>query len=407
MLLPQAIALAEDLAASLKNIRGVKSCVETGELRRRLETIARIDILMEVDAKKFDAAALAKTLAAHAVSPQEPAPAIEFSEFLCFHGKHDSNLALHIFAWNGGARISYPALEVALTGNSDFWNSLPKAALATQARDEKEFFQALHLTWIPPEAREGKIAQVEKHSGELLEESDIRGIFHAHTTASDGVNTLEEMAKRCIDLGFEYLGISEHSQSAGYAGGLNADAIQRQREEIDELNSTFKNFKIFQGIESDILKEGALDYPAKILEKLDFVIASLHGQFQMGREEITERVCRALENPFTTWLGHPTGRLLLGRKGADLDMDQVLETAAKHKKSLELNSNPYRLDLDWRYARIAQQKKIPIGVFPDAHSMHGISDIRWGVLMARKAGLTKADIVNAKGLSEMEKWLKK
>lgn len=400
ILLPRALEAGEAVLAALAKVSGVKRAEETGELRRRLETVGSLDFVLETGAEAPKPKTIASALAKLEITPTDSDAA---DPELCFTGVNADGIAVRVFA---APAAKFAALEIELTGSSEFLAALNEKNGATaKFKTEAEYFAAHDLPWIPPEAREGDPREIARNIASLVEEKDIRGIFHAHTTASDGTATLAEMAARCQELGFEYLGVSDHSQSAGYAGGLKADAILRQREEVERLNAKFTGFRIFHGIESDIKNDGALDYPEKVLKEFDFVIASLHGGFQMPRAEMTERVCTALANPFTTWLGHATARLLLGRRGVDLDMDAVLAAAAKHRKSIELNANPYRLDLDWRHLRQARQKKIPIGIFPDAHSTGGIADFRWGVIMARKGGLTKADVVNTKPLKEMEAWL--
>ncbi|NUM88575.1 MAG: PHP domain-containing protein, partial [Bdellovibrionales bacterium] len=254
----------------------------------------------------------------------------------------------------------------------------------------------------PPEARE---AATEEVSTPLLEEKHLRGVFHLHTTASDGRNTLEEMVAACVERGWEYVGISDHSQSAFYAGGLKAQDIKRQRAAIDGLRGKFPGVTIFHGIESDILPDGSLDYPEKVLREFDFVIASVHGQMKMDRVSMTERLCCAIENPRTTWLGHMTGRLLLGRPGYGVDFEKILRAAEKTGAGLELNSNPYRLDVDWRLLPEARRRGVPVGIFPDAHSVAGLDDVKWGVLMARKAGLGPSHVSNTKTAREMKAWL--
>ena len=396
MLLPRALDRSLDIRAALAKLPGVKRAEETGELRRRLETIGSLDFLLETE-KTLGATAIEKALLKLEVEIADA----QGGSGLLFAGKLDG-VDLRVY---GASAANFAALDIQLTGSEDFLAKLPKSKAKGGFTSEEKFFQDIGLPWIPPEAREGDPREAASHTESLVEEKDIRGVFHAHTTASDGTATLAEMAEKCQELGLEYLGISEHSQSAGYAGGLKPDDILRQREEIERLNAKYKGFKIFHGIESDIKNDGALDYPEKILKEFDFVIASLHGNFQMPRAEMTARVCAAISHPRCTWLGHATGRLLLGRRGVDLDMEAVLEAAGKAKKSIELNANPYRLDLDWRHLRRARELKVSIGIFPDAHSTGGLEDYRWGVLMARKAGLGKADVVNTKPLKEMEKWL--
>jgi DNA polymerase (family 10) len=269
------------------------------------------------------------------------------------------------------------------------------------AESEEEIFAKKKTKVVTAEARDLGI------SGELLEVKDIRGVFHLHTTWSDGKNTLAEMVQKAEEMGLEYLGVSDHSKSAFYANGLEAKEILQQREEIAKLQKKYPKIKIFHGIESDILSDGSLDYDEEVLAKFDFVIASVHGQMKMSREQMTKRLCKALENPYTTWLGHWTGRLLLGREGYEFDTQEVLATAAKFGKGIELNANPYRLDVDWQILPEAVQRKVTIGVFPDAHSTRGLEDIKYGVMMARKAGLRKEHVTNSKSREEMEAWLQK
>lgn len=239
----------------------------------------------------------------------------------------------------------------------------------------------------------------------LIEEKDIRGVFHLHTTWSDGKNTLEEMVAAAEKLGYEYLGVSDHSQTAFYAHGLDEKRVLEQKEEVAAVQKKHPSVRIFHGIESDILADGSLDYPRSFLKNFDFVIASVHGQMKMKREDMTKRLCRALENPATTWLGHWTGRILLGREAYDFDLDEVLKCAGANGKAIELNANPYRLDIDWRLLPKAVKMGVGVGIHPDAHSVGGLSDTKYGVWMARKAGLTKAQVLNTKTRAEMEKWL--
>jgi DNA polymerase (family X) len=240
----------------------------------------------------------------------------------------------------------------------------------------------------------------------LVEEKDIKGVFHMHTQASDGANTLEEMVEKCIAMGWEYMGVSDHSQTAFYANGLKDKNILEQKAEIARLRKKYPNFTIFHGIESDILPDGSLDYPEEILEDFDFVIASVHGQMKMEKDAMTTRLCRAVANRHTSWLGHMTGRLLLGRAGYEFDFDKVLECAAEHGTGIELNSNPYRLDIDWRLLPKTEKAKVTIGIFPDAHSVQGLEDVHYGVTMARKGGLTRELVTNTMNAKEMSAWLK-
>jgi DNA polymerase (family 10) len=267
---------------------------------------------------------------------------------------------------------------------------------------EEAVFEKAGTAFVVPELRENPPVAV---SGDaLIDERDLRGILHVHTTWSDGLHSLRDMCEYVRSLGYAYIGVTDHSQSAFYANGLKPDRVLAQMEEIDRLNEELAPFRIFKGIESDILNDGSLDYEDALLGKFDFVIASVHSNLKMTREKATERVLRAIENPHTTILGHPTGRLLLSREGYPLDWDAVFEACARHKVAIELNANPYRLDIDWALIPEALRRGIPISINPDAHSKDGVHDTRYGVMVARKGGLTAAGCLNARGAEE---WLKK
>ena len=275
-------------------------------------------------------------------------------------------------------------------------------------KDEAAIYEKLGLDYIPPELREaqGEIEAAEKHElPELIVEADIRGLFHVHTTYSDGTVSAEEMARGAQAMGFEYLGIADHSRSAGYAGGLSIEKVKTQHKEIQELNKRLKGFRVFHGIESDILTDGSLDYPPEILDLFDFVVISVHQNFRMSESEMTRRIIRAIENPYTTILGHPTGRLLLAREGYAVDLPALIDAAARNHVIIEINSNPHRLDLDWRYLRSAHEKGVKIAICPDSHTVKGMEDFRYGVGIARKGWLTKNDVVNCLGTQAVESFL--
>jgi len=255
----------------------------------------------------------------------------------------------------------------------------------------------LGLDFIHPELREnfGEVEQAADSSlPDLVEEEDIRGLVHMHTEYSDGEASIEEMAEAARSHGLSYMGVTDHSQSAFYAGGLKPDDVKRQHEEIDRLNDSTKEFRIFKGIESDILADGSLDYEEDVLKLFDFVIASLHSSFNQPVEEMTERVLRAISNPYTTMLGHVTTRLLLRRDGVALDMERVLSAASEEGVVVEVNANPRRLDLDWRHGPRARELGLLTSINPDAHRVAGIGDIRFGVGIARKAGFEAERVVN-------------
>lgn len=272
------------------------------------------------------------------------------------------------------------------------------------SREEEEIYQALGLGFIPAELREGEGEIAAAAAGalpRLLTLEDLRGCFHVHSHFSDGVNSLPELAAAARSKGWEYLGITDHSQSAYYAGGLKPPDLARQQEEVAACRQSFPEVTLFWGIESDILGDGSLDYPPEILSGFDFVIASVHSQFGQKKEDMTRRLLRAVENPYTTMLGHVTGRLLLAREGYELDLEAVLEAAAAQGVILELNASPYRLDLDWRWHRRAKELGLLISINPDAHSLEGLDEVAYGVMAARKGWLTPAEVLNTRPASEV------
>lgn len=273
-----------------------------------------------------------------------------------------------------------------------------------RVENEEAVYAAAGLPYIPPELREGhgEIELAERGTLPVLLEADqIQGIFHNHTIYSDGSATLEQMVESARALGYRYIGISDHSQSAFYANGLKEDRIRAQHVEIAAAQKKFPDIRIFKGIEADILVDGAMDYPDEVLAGFDFVIASVHSRFNLSEEDQTRRICRALANPYVTMLGHPTGRLLLSRDGYRVDMRKVLDTAAEHGKIVEINANPHRLDLDWRLCAYAKEKGVRFSVNPDAHSTEGLAVVPFGVNVARKGGVTAQDVVNTLPVEEM------
>ncbi len=275
---------------------------------------------------------------------------------------------------------------------------------------EEEFFSKNQLQFIPVEMREGfgEVALAKENKiGELLKDSDLKGILHNHSTYSDGKHSLKQMAEYCRELGYEYLGISDHSRTAFYAGGLEIERIQKQHQEIDQLNKEMAPFKIFKGIESDILPDGSLDYPDDVLASFDFIVSSVHSILNMDIRKATSRLLTAIENPYTTILGHPTGRLLLRRAGYPIDHKTIIDACAKNNVVIEINANPWRLDLDWRWVRFAMDQGVMLSINPDAHEMDGYSDMKYGVLAGRKGGLTKEMTLNTLSGEEIEAYFNK
>ena len=264
---------------------------------------------------------------------------------------------------------------------------------------EEAVFEQLSLPIIPPELREDAWSLDLAKAGKLpklIEEQDIQGVVHAHTTYSDGAHTLRDMAEYAKNQGFSYFGLTDHSKSAFYANGLQPERVYQQMEEVDALNKELAPFRIFKGIESDILNDGSLDYEEDVLKAFDFIIASVHSNLRMDEAKATQRLITAIENPYTSMLGHPTGRLLLSREGYPIDHEKVLDACAANGVAVEINANPYRLDLDWTWIPYALEKGILLSINPDAHSKTGIHDIHFGLQAARKGGLTADQCVNAK-----------
>ncbi|TMP95272.1 MAG: DNA polymerase/3'-5' exonuclease PolX [Verrucomicrobia bacterium] len=277
-----------------------------------------------------------------------------------------------------------------------------------KVRDEADLYRAVDLDFIAPELREnsGEFEAAEKHSlPRLIEQENLRGTFHCHTTASDGHNTLEEMAEAAQALGLEYLGIADHSRSSIQARGLDEAKLRAQGAAIRKLNKKFDRFRLFAGVECDILRDGSLDFEDKVLSELDYVVASIHSVFNLREPDMTRRVIRAMENPFVTMLAHPTGRLLLKREPYQIDIPAILDGAAETGTWVELNAAPKRLDLDWRWWPRAKEKGVKCVIDPDAHRAERLQDLWFGIGIARKGWLTKEDVVNCLPLGKIEQAL--
>ena len=276
-------------------------------------------------------------------------------------------------------------------------------------RDEADLYRAVDLDFIPPELREncGEFEAAKQHSlPKLIEKENLRGTFHCHTVASDGHNTLEEMAEAARELGLEYLGIADHSRSSVQGHGIAAEKLLEQVAAIRKLNKTFDGFYLFAGVECDILRDGSLDFPDEVLSQLDYVVVSVHSAFNLSESDMTQRVIRALENPFVTILAHPTGRLLLKRDPYQIDIPAVLDAAARTGTWVELNAAPKRLDLDWRWWPLAKQKGVKCVINPDAHRTERLQDLWFGIGIARKGWLTREDVVNCLPVGKIEKALR-
>lgn len=278
------------------------------------------------------------------------------------------------------------------------------------AGEEADIYRALGLPFIDPELREGRgeiEAALKGKLPKLVTDQDLRGILHCHTDASDGTETLETMAKATRQRRFEYFGVADHSKSAHYAGGLSVEEIAQQHREADRLNKRFgKDFRILKGIESDILADGSLDYDDDVLERFDFVVASIHGRFKLDRTAQTQRLLRAISDPHTTIIGHMTGRQLQRRPGYEIDVEKVLRACAKHDVVVEINAHPWRLDLDWRWHQAALEFGCMLSINPDAHSIAELDHMHWGIEMARKGGVPPDRVLNAMTLPEITSYLR-
>lgn len=292
-----------------------------------------------------------------------------------------------------------------LTGNPEHVAKVLELAGDGPFSNEEEIYRKAGLAFIEPELREDfdEIALAKENKlPALITYADLKGSLHNHSTWSDGVHTLEQMAVYCKDfLNLQYLGICDHSKTAVYAKGLNEQRVFGQHQEIDELNKKLAPFKIFKGIESDILSDGSLDYSDDVLKTFDFVVASVHSNLRMDEAKATSRLLKAIENPYTTILGHPTGRLLLSRAGYQIDYKKIIDACAANNVVIEINANPLRLDLDWRWHRYALEKGVLLSVNPDAHRTEGFHDMKYGILVARKGGLSADKCLNAFSLEEI------
>jgi DNA polymerase (family X) len=265
---------------------------------------------------------------------------------------------------------------------------------------ETAVFEKANIPYLDPVLRENADFILKKQRPQLITVADLQGVIHTHTTYSDGLNTLSEMAHYAKTKGFKYIGITDHSKAAFYANGLKEERLYQQWAEIDALNKTFTDFKILKGIESDILNDGSLDYAEDILKQFDFIIASIHTNLKMDIDKATTRLIKAIENPYTTILGHPTGRLLLSREGYPIDYQKVIDACAANRVAIELNAHPYRLDLDWTKIPMAMDKGVLIGIHPDAHSCAGIDHVQYGVFAAQKGGLEPKNCLNCLNIND-------
>lgn len=426
--LDEAMHIADVMVESLSGLDGVQRISVAGSLRRRTETIGDIDILIAAEGDYINS--IFDTFTSHPsvveilgrgdtkssvrtnegrqadlriVKPEQFPAALMY-----FTGSKEHNVVMRQRARDRNMALNeYGLFRLNSEGNTDFDSPVKTSS-------EKDIYENVGLHFVPPELREDRneFNWFEENSEvNLLEEKDIKGVLHAHSTYSDGKKSILEMAEACIDRGYEYLGITDHSRTAAYAGGLSIDSLKKQWEEIDRINNSFQkegvNFTVLKGIESDILSDGSLDYPEEILKEFDFIIASVHSSLEMPADKMLDRYKKAIENPYTSIVGHPTGRLLLRRDGSSVDINKLIEFAVEHDTAIEINANPWRLDLDWRYGLKAKKEGLMSAICPDAHTIEGIDDIKYGVAIARKGWFEKERILNTKSAENLLAWFKK
>ncbi len=370
----------------------------TGHYRRQSPTIEELEFVI---------LAPNEDIKPRFLTAQPPELLEETDNSLLYKLKNGLKLRLHTGGTNRAAEL------FRTSGSPEFLDAFNKTFPGLKFRgDESEddaiVFEKAGIPFIPPCLREmtGILETARKKKmPRLIQPEDIRSIIHSHSNWSDGTNTLEEMAEACIKKGFEYLVISDHSQTAFYANGLKEDRIRAQHKQVDELNKQLPPFKIFKSIESDILNDGSLDYPDSLLNTFDLVIASVHSNLKMTEEKAMTRLIKAIENPYTRILGHMTGRLLLSRNGYPVDHRKIIDACAANKVVIEINAHPRRLDIDWRWIGLAMERGVLLSINPDAHFIEGYEDVKYGVLAAQKGGLTKEWNLSSFGLKEFERWL--
>jgi DNA polymerase (family X) len=399
---------AEGLRAALERLPGVTHAIVAGDVRRRAEVVRDLILVLVAESSPAELfRRLSQLPGVHEFAGQD-----ERRLTLRFPGGASAQIVattpvnagtVLVQATGSEAHLRQLATRAEERGYSLSGAALWRGSQFVATPDEHTFYQALGLGFVPPELREGDgevAAAADGTIPSLVVQGDLKGFLHCHTSYSDGSSSVEDLALACKNAGYEYLGITDHSQAAAYAGGLRPEDLARQADEIDEVNGRLTGFRVLKGIEADILQDGTVDYEERVLERLDFVIASVHSRFNMGEKDMTARILRAMDNPYLTIIGHPTGRLLLSRDPYPVDLEAVIGKAADNGVALEINADPHRLDLDWRAVRRARQRGVAISIGADAHSVAGLSYVEYGLNMARKGWLGAADILNAKPVGD-------
>jgi DNA polymerase (family X) len=417
--LDQAMAVAAVIVEGLQGMPEIKRMEVCGSIRRRKETVKDVDVLVSCDGdpnpimERFVSlpgvvAVTGQGATKSSIVLQKVLPsgtAITLNADLRVVRDEHYPFALHYFTGSKehGIAMRQRAIDQGMKLNE---YSLAGESKAVKAKDEADLFRGMGLDYIPPELREdtGEMLAAEKGKlPKLLEHADVQGVFHNHTTSSDGGNTVEEMALAAKALGLKYLGFGDHSQSLNVANGMPVDRLLRQLDEIDALNKRLKGITLFKGSEVDVLQDGSLDYDDKVLARLDYVVASVHTYFGMSRLEMTDRILRAVKHPLVTMIGHLTGRLLLKREAYQVDVEAVLQAAAESGCMIEINADPHRLDLDWVHCKRARSMGVMLVINPDAHSTGGLANYRFGVDVARRGWLEKQHVFNTLSAAQVAK----
>ena len=385
--------IANEMVEALNEYDGITNISLTGAIRRKCEVLDEIEICASILGDENEFAAFIE----HRLSAQK----INLQSFFITCNINET-IPVKIYFCEDD---DYTATLFETTANAAHLSLLKAAGLTNfNQPTETEIYASIGLSYIEPEMREGtnEVELAHQHKlPQLIEMRDLKGILHNHSTYSDGKNTLAEMANYAKQLGYQYLGICDHSKAAQYAGGLKEIDIIKQHQEIEILNQKLAPFKIFKGIECDILGDGSLDYDEAVWKTFDFMVASVHSNLKMTEEKAMSRVLKAIENPYTTILGHPTGRLLLMREGYPINHEKIIDACAANGVIIEINAHPYRLDLDWRHIDYALNKGVKLSINPDAHHTEGYHDMYYGVCVARKGGLYKEMCFNAMDLNEI------
>lgn len=387
----------------LKETGAIKKASSTGQLRRWLEIVEKIEFVVIPTDLDLLITELKKS---YDVTSGDKLIQFDFeTKPITIHIADEDNFGLISHKLSASEQY-LEAFDIMVNNSFRLQDSyLYEREKKLNISSEQLLYKQMTMQYVEPENREDAQAlQYAITSGlpTLIHDKDMKGMLHCHSTWSDGLNSIEEMALEAKRLGYSYFAICDHSQTAVYANGMSPERVLAQHREIDELNEKDLGIKILKGIESDILNDGSLDYDEEILSKFDLVVASVHSNFTMSKTEMTDRVIRAIMSPYTTILGHPTGRLLLRRKGYEIDQKALIDAAAEYKTIIEINANPYRLDIDWRLLGYAKSKGVKIAINPDAHNLKGLQHVMYGIRMARKGWLTHNDVVNTYSLTKFK-----